>query len=249
MDQEQFEQLVSQWLDEPDRPTLRAAIRDAIAELPARAALRDQYVRLNELLWEALHAVPAVDWVELKQQILAELQRGAVVVCAGDEDSLDARLRELLPDPERRIDWSAFHKATSGRIAALARRERRQPRLARWVRSGVAGGLAAAAAIVLSLGMPDGALDGEATPVEAGAAFVRVSDPGPAAQQRGSAKTGPAVAVLVFEDGEAELQRLVDSFHQTSLARRDRDDPEVYFMLEPADESGVFASAGGLAGP
>ena len=50
MDREAFEQLISEWLDEPQRDDLRVLLEQALADNPAWRDLRREYTQLDRLI-------------------------------------------------------------------------------------------------------------------------------------------------------------------------------------------------------
>ncbi|MBW7904399.1 MAG: hypothetical protein LC135_12300 [Phycisphaerae bacterium] len=146
MNRETFEQLVSQWLDNPADDHLRRRVEQAISDSPELLSDR----RHAELIEQALHAARAkgpagVDWRRLRSRIMSQL-RHADAAPARD----DARLDELLARPTRleaRIDWTRFQQRVSQRVAEAARMRVVTLRLRRV--GAVAGMLATAAALVV----------------------------------------------------------------------------------------------------
>ncbi|HUU95549.1 MAG TPA: hypothetical protein VM487_07405 [Phycisphaerae bacterium] len=143
MKPDQFEQLVSQWLDQPQNHELRARIEAAAAESPELARLKDEWVALDRLVRRATPTVQALDWERLQQRIVQQVQHAAEET-AGPEPQLDDVLRGHTA-VERRVDWPRYRRRV---IAAVGAAER--PAVIRFpLRRVVAGlGLAAAAAVL-----------------------------------------------------------------------------------------------------
>ena len=74
MNRDQFQQLVSQWLDQPQNHELRARIEAAAAESPELARLKDEWVALDRLVRRATPTVQALDWERLQQRIAQQVQ-------------------------------------------------------------------------------------------------------------------------------------------------------------------------------
>ncbi len=73
MDAVKFEQLVSEWLDAPERADLRERVETAAGASSALARLRDEWVRLDHLARAALPGVARVDWRRVKACLLHPL--------------------------------------------------------------------------------------------------------------------------------------------------------------------------------
>lgn len=140
---EQFEQLVSAWLDEPERADLRAALDDAVRDCPSFADVLRRWQRSEALLHQGLPQPEAVDWNQLHARISARLNASAP---PGDDEAVDGLLRAL-PTVEQRVDWPLLRSRISSAVAQSARSSARRRR---WL-AGSAGLFAAAAALVLAL--------------------------------------------------------------------------------------------------
>jgi len=204
MNREDFEQLVSAWLDEPGRADLRALIDTAVRENPRLAAVLDEWRRLGGLLRRDARELDNIDWSEQQARISFALHNAASVADADAEDeALDAVLRGL-PRVDDLVDWSRFHGRVSTAVARAARPGAARRRRHRWI-AGAAGVLAAAAALLLAV-IPN---TGPPVP-SAGMVRVTVSGPPPCA----AAYEGVAY-VRVADMGPPKEQ------------------PEVFFMIEP----------------
>ena len=216
MDQETFEQLVSESLDQPERDDLRAAIEAAVVQSPAWSHLRDQWLRLDRLLRDAYPRVAGIDWSRLQRRISQRL---------GPSDAgleVDEKIRGLTTI-EQRVDWPRLHK----RISQAVSDEVARPAALRFPLRRVATGLAllaAAAAPVLMLRPP-----AEMSTAPSGFAHVRVSSPAVALQSRAQAHGYARVTVSAPPDAE---QSLAD--RQPSRSDAARPQPgEVFLMVEP----------------
>lgn len=225
MELEDFEKLVSQWLDHPQDAELRAAVERATAESPELERLRDEWVRLDQLVRGAAPGVDRVDWPRLQQRIGAELAR--------DEDELDEHLRAAT-DVTQRVDWPRLRR----RISQALDDTRDRRRVIRFPFRRVAAGLlltGAAAAVVLMFTPRGGS-----PATGAGVARVRVSSPAATAQS-GDRAAGFARVTVSPVPGEGE------SADQAESPRSGAGQPrlvEVFLMVEPVR---VAASArGGL---
>lgn len=158
MDRATFEQLLSEWLDQPDCAELGARVEAAIQEQADFARVRDEWLRLGQLLGRFARTAPNnVDWQRLRQRIGAEIELTAASSPAplmadalDSAEALDAILRRGLPDIEARVDWPRFGRRvrTAAQAAGPTARTLRFPR--RRV-AAVAGLLAVAAALVFLL--------------------------------------------------------------------------------------------------
>ena len=178
MDREAFEQLVSAWLDHPQRSDLRVRIDATCAEDPQLARVLHQYTQLERLLRDAAAHSPPVAWDRLKDRIAAQVHRVSNACPA--EARLDAQLAAL-PDIETFVDWQAFHRRVSRAIQRSVR-PRRTTHLMPWRTATAAGLLAAAAALVLMLGVPSARVPAPLVPprpdkvVNAGVKLRRVAE-------------------------------------------------------------------------
>jgi hypothetical protein len=164
MDREAFEQLVSEWLDQPERGDLRARIDAAAAGLPAQAAVKDEWLRLDRLVRDACPSAGRVDWRRFRQRVAERLESAPIAA------RVDERLRALTVVAPR-VDWPRLRRRISAAVAGADR----DPRVVRLPRRRVAaagGLLAAAAALVFMLTLPT-----KPATAPTGFAWVRVSAP------------------------------------------------------------------------
>ena len=243
MDREAFEQLVSEWLDQPQRDDLRVLLEQALADNPAWVGLRREYTQLDRLIKQATSKMPAVDWPLLKRRIMAELTRA--VVSHSDDAAFDERLRAALPAFEGRVDWRAFGRHLSERIE-LETHIPRVIRLNRWRGTIAAGVLAAAAALLLMLTPPTAQLPGRKAEPSPG--YVRVEVLPPAGVDVDIDPGGAVAFAIVTVDIKSEVMHVLNYSYSGDQPSSSLN-PEDYFMLEPLDLSGMMASAGGYGAP
>lgn len=144
MTREQFEELLSAALDEPQRDDLREQIAAACARQPELAPLRDAWTRLDVRLRDDKLPAERINWPRLAERIRAAARATPVAAETDTDAALDELLAHHAPLPP--IDWERFGR----RVAACARASPDKPRtVARWLRWAPLGGLAAAAAIAL----------------------------------------------------------------------------------------------------
>jgi hypothetical protein len=271
MDRLAFEQLVSAWLDDRQNNALRRQINAACAADPACRRLLAQYEKLEPFLRAAAVEAPRVNWQNFRKAVSTEIARTAPTTA--DSPELDALLCQALPGIETRIDWEHYARRVSGAVdnATFAGRVLH---LRHWRPIMAVAGLAAAAAIILWIGIrPAGSRvapppTGPAVAVSEPRAAVNIQ-PAPAVSPAPSATEPPTVAIRVDVPGEPSAAPVVavavpsgpavvqvhvieDSSHAPAVAQADRrepadqaSEPEVFFMLEPPDRT-VLASAAGL---
>lgn len=148
MYREAFKQLVSEWLDQPDRDDLRARI-DAAADASAELAeLRDEWLRLHRLVREGRPPVESVDWQRFRARTMADVES----IAAETEHAtnvLNEALRNL-PTIEEQVDWERFRSRVSVAVRTAAGRSPVLPQRWRRIVAGL-GMLAAAAALFLAV--------------------------------------------------------------------------------------------------
>jgi len=83
---DEFEQLVCQWLDQPDCAELTRCLRDAIAHDPELAHVRDGWTRFETRLHDRLPAMPPVRWDVLRQRIVHAIEPLSATPPAGQSD-------------------------------------------------------------------------------------------------------------------------------------------------------------------
>lgn len=66
---DEFEQLVSQWLDHPECTRLARQVREAAAADPELARLRDGWVSFDQCLRRRVPSIPPVRWDVLRKRI------------------------------------------------------------------------------------------------------------------------------------------------------------------------------------
>ena len=145
MDRDTFEQLVNQWLDQPEREDLRERINLAIAADAELRKLFEEWVRFDRVLRGATQLPKAVDWNDFRRGIDIHIERSS------SESSLERSIRRAT-DVEQRVDWGRLH----GRITRTVHAVGAEPRVLRFPRR-VAAALAllsAAAAVVMMMTIP-----------------------------------------------------------------------------------------------
>lgn len=225
MDRETFEQLVSQWLDQPDREDLRERIDLAVAADPELRTLLDGWVRFDRALRDATQASHAVDWKLFQQGI------GSAIEGCSAEERVERRIRHAT-DITARVDWNRLRE----RITQAVHAESVAPRVFKFPRR-VASALAvfaAAAAVVLMMTTPQ--WTPLAPPAPTGAARVRVTSAavrefGPASyqQQVGAAARVARVTVSALPEGEAVATLSPNSSRKSAQPAV----AEVFLMVEP----------------
>lgn len=112
MTRDEFEFLLSQWLDEPERTDLGVSIADAVAAEPDLVIVRDEWMEFDRAMRKAVVRTPQVDW---KRQ--AEHIRTLIIVGEETAGRADTRLDNLLRAlPTPAVDWERLR----GRIASAA---------------------------------------------------------------------------------------------------------------------------------
>lgn len=221
MDRETFEQLVNQWLDQPERADLRERIDLAVATRADLRVLLDEWIRLDRLIRGANLAPAAVDWIRLRREIdLRTAPQSA-------DEELERRLR-LSTEISERVDWDLLRL----RITDAVRATKIEPRAPRGVRRLVTAFalLSAAAAVILMLTMPQSP--------QPPRGIARVSVTGPVlAQPHASSDAEPSrvvmgvarVAVSVNMDEPAGAVHSYETTRKTVPS----DVSEVFLMVEP----------------
>jgi hypothetical protein len=240
MDREAFEQLVSTWLDEPEREDLHARIDAAVAGSAELAQLREAWLRLDRLVRQGAAGVERVDWERLRSRIVAAAETG---------DALSEGVRDLT-DIEQQVDWPRLQRRIAEAVAVAAGAppavENQQPtsgeapdatphviRFPFRRTAGVVAMLGAAAAVVLMLTLPAQRSTG---PV--GFAAARVT--GPADALAAVDHTHALVQVTVSAPAEAE-----DGIDEQRPRERSLVEPqlaEVFLMVAPARPPGELSA-------
>lgn len=216
MDRETFEQLVSQWIDQPERADLRSQIDAAASESGELNRLKEEWLRLGRLLRYAPPSLDRVDWPRFQQRVVAAIEQDDA------DHALDETLRDLTAVGQR-VDWRRLQQRISQAVVAA----RAKPSVIRFRLRGVAAGvavLAAAAALVLMFVLPPRQPAGAT-----GIALVNVSGPGAAlgSERRGSHFVQFSVAAPADKGqtaGQARGPQRVASGPQLA---------EVFLMIEP----------------
>jgi hypothetical protein len=217
MNRETLEQLVSEWLDRPERDDLRAAVEAAVAESPALESVKDEWLRLDRLVRGASPGVAGVDWSRLREHIGAALER------ANDGASVDGRLRDVT-EVGQRVDWPRLRARISRAVAdADAGRNVIRCRARRAV-AGLAL-VSAAAAVVIMFALP-----GQPPAAPSGSAELRVNPPVSAQEPLESGRGFAQVTVSARPDvAEGEYRR-----ESPPASAGDPQLVEVFLMVGPA---------------
>ncbi|MFH1747627.1 MAG: hypothetical protein ABIG44_11345 [Planctomycetota bacterium] len=227
MNREDFEKLVSDWLDEPHSIELRTRLDSALASDSRLAQLRDELARVDSLIRTGLRVIPPVAWERLKARICKVIER------LGSIPDMDARLDQqlrALPGVQAHVDWNAFQR----KISRALDRESTQPsiiRLGGWRGRVAAGVLAAAAALVLMFTWPTSVTPPAESTRVTGLVTIELLPP-----TDGPSRSETSASI-------AQLDIVVDEPLAPPLARSSSD-PEVFFMLEPPNLSLVIATGG-----
>jgi hypothetical protein len=272
MDRLAFEQLISAWLDDRQNLTLRRQIDAACAADPVCRQLLAEYERLDQIICQARSRTPAVRWLNFQHAVSAEI--AGTEPAAADAPEIDSLLRRALPDIEPQIDWVRFAHRVSSAVNETAG-PGRVLRLSRWRPVLAVAGLAAAAAVVLWIGLPLGRAPVPGTVAEP--AIVMSEPPAPAMGENPPALPSqaieiPTVAVALAEpdtpstpapapavaaatpksEAIVHVRVIEETPSAPAVTHADRrpggqpaTEPEVFFMLEPPDRT-VLASAAGF---
>jgi hypothetical protein len=173
--------LISDWLDAPDEPRLRARVESACATSESFAAEVARWRRLHALLAETTEMRAAVDWARTRS------------LCDDGMRAADAIWEQSLRSAtniEPRLDWRRLHARVCA-AALPAPRGARRTRAARGALALIAG--AAAAAIWLAVPTAPGPTRGP------GARDARVWLA--TTVKRTTARTAPRASVLVVDAG------------------------------------------------
>jgi len=212
MTREDFEQLVSQWLDQPERQDLRAEVERAAAASPALKSLLDEWIRLDRLIRAPEHPAAGLDWKLFQREISDGI--GA----AAPHDQLHRMIRTATALDDK-IDWPRLKNHFSRAIDA----ERAPSRIAGFPLGRFAAAsavLAAAAALVLMITLPPA---GRAARI--GVARVQVFSPEASRIAAGRADGVARVSVNAAPTATVSPEGAESS--RTGAA-------EVFLMVEPA---------------
>jgi hypothetical protein len=143
MNHEQFEQLVSAWLDAPDDLALRERIEAALRADPARAAEFAEWQALDRVIRAGVPEPRGIDWDRLRAHIAAGVD------AADDADVALDRVLAAEARLDRQVDWQRQRQHIAAAIAAETRAAVRRRR-AQWI-GGLTTFAAAAAAVVLAI--------------------------------------------------------------------------------------------------
>lgn len=206
MDRLAIEELISAWLDDRQDLDLRRRIDTACACDPACGRLLADYEKLDALIRQAADRPLVVDWADFKIAVSTKVARS--VSGAADSADVDRFLREALPSIEPRINWDRYARRVS-RAVDECTTGGRVLRISHWRTVAAVAGLAAAAAVILWIGLPFGeapvARPSAAPAVAVSKPPASISEqPSPAAAPTASGVQAPAVA-----NGAAEPDKTV----------------------------------------
>lgn len=122
----EFENLIGEWLDEPQRADLAARIDAAVAADPALARERERLTRLHRLVAQSLSGAPRIDEARFVQRISAAIDHDV------ENTLLDAdtnRLITALAPIEHAIDWPRVSERIGDAIDQTDARVRSSRRL------------------------------------------------------------------------------------------------------------------------
>ena len=213
MDRETFGQLVSAWLDEPQRDDLRAQIDAAAAGDAELARYRDELTRVDELVRAGRGELPLVDWQLVHERIADSV--------GAENGRLDERLHDL-PGVEERVDWDAFRQRVSSAVDRQARGQS-TIRFPIWRRAVGVAAVAAAAVLVLMLRWGF-----QSTPQPHANVVVHAAT---------TSSYKPVVRVSVTELDVADPGAATETVTDGGSA------PQVFFMLEPPQGTLAMAPA------
>jgi hypothetical protein len=231
VNRERFEQLVSQWLDQPDDDELRARIEAAVASSPGFGRLKGEWIALDHLVRQATSTAVAADWARLREHIARGLSNGG-----GQDRATEAALDGLLRSRtavEQRVDWDRYGRRVAAAAAGRAT-------VIRFTRRRVAAGVglvAAAAAVVLLLLVPP-----ETPPPTPGLVSSSVS---PVAITSIEQQTGVAFASLT--ELPAGEDRGGPGVEGTGGSKADSG--EIFLVIAPAARRDTAAGLLGMFGP
>ena len=217
MDRETFEQLLSAWLDEPQRDDLHRRIEAAVAESRELGRLRDEWLRLDRLVRGSLPRADRVDWRRFQEHVAAAIAPDAA------DGALDEKLRRSM-EIEQRVDWPRLRRRISQAVAHSAA----EPKVIRFRLRTVAASIVVAAAAALLMIMF--ALPTQPARAPLGFARARVvgTAPAPAVPDAGRA----FARVSVSAPPEAAEEADVADPRERSLAEPQL--AEVFLMVAPA---------------
>lgn len=116
MIRDEFERLLSDWLDEPLRADLREVIENAAADNPELAAIRDAWRRVHGLTWDKPIALSQIDWERSALGIAAKID--AEIANSDKSDELNSILKLAIAPVELSVDWMRFSTRVSDAIDA-----------------------------------------------------------------------------------------------------------------------------------
>jgi hypothetical protein len=144
MMRDDFEQLMSEWLDDSSNPVLTAQIEAAVRAHPELVVIRAEWLRVNECVRDALQPRSGVNFERYIEHLREAIDRDA-------ESGLD-RLLAAGSVVDTQVDWHRFTQRVRSALDSAGTATPRGPRVIRFAFG--LGGLAAAAAIALLFAGP-----------------------------------------------------------------------------------------------
>ncbi|GEM_PF-1485442 len=215
MDSDQFEQLLSRWLDEPQREDLRRRIETYCAQSPDFRDVYEAWMRVDALIRApGQDVLAAVDWPRFRARVLAGCAAGLP----------DADFERFLRDATRvadAVDWPRLERriADAARRSAPSRRVRSSAR-PRWR---VLGAVLATAAAVLLAVVPR--LNTEEKPTSAPTVAVGV-------WSARLARVGPGSGVVELRIGPPPASRRFAAASQAVATANEKRASEFYMMID-----------------
>ncbi len=122
MTHEQFEKLVSDWIDEPGNADAANAVADAVAADPGLARIRDQWLALDGALRAGGTCAARVEWDRFRRRVMdAVHERTPHDEDANEAARIDAELRASTDLPAA-VDWSRLKGAIVRQVRKVRRR-------------------------------------------------------------------------------------------------------------------------------
>lgn len=192
VDREQFEKLLSAWLDEPNDAALRE-LDAAAAQSVEFANLRAKALRVEALLKAPLIEMERIDWNSLRQRV-GDAARAAKSDSSAEQTELDDRVRAMT-DIDGRVDWTQLRQRISSAVREAEPAER-VIRFPRWRAAALAlVGVAAACAMLMMLPQVSTRLPVEPVIAKSAAvARVQICSAGDEAHSKNVATDEPAYA-------------------------------------------------------
>lgn len=122
MTHQEFEKLVSDWIDEPGNADAANAVAHAVAADPGLARVRDQLLALDGALRAGGTCTARVDWDRFRRRVMDAVHEHAPHDADAKEAArIDAELRASTDLPAA-VDWSRLQGAIVRRVRKIRRR-------------------------------------------------------------------------------------------------------------------------------